>query len=52
MKEGVCFKILKANEQTELKINKTLEFYQNLSNKGAGEYVTVLENNGNITVKQ
>lgn len=52
MKEGVSFKILKANEETILKINKTLEFYSTLSNKGYGEYVAVLENSGNVTVKQ
>lgn len=52
MKEGVSFSLLKADEKTVEKINATYEFYTLLENKGFGEYITVLEDNGEITVKQ
>ncbi len=52
MREGVTFTILKANEKTLEKMQATFEFYKNLSNKGYGEYITVLEDSGNITIKQ
>lgn len=52
MREGVTFTILKANEKTLEKLHATYEFYKNLSNKGYGEYITVLEDSGNITIKQ
>ncbi len=52
MREGVTFTILKANEMTLEKLQKTFDFYKDLSNKGYGEYITVLEDSGNITIKQ
>ena len=52
MKEGVTFNLLKADEKTVEKLNATYEFYLALENKGLGEYITVLEDNGKITVKQ
>lgn len=52
MKEGVIFNVLKADEKTVQKLNATYEFYLALENKGFGEYITVLEDNGKITVKQ
>ena len=52
MKEGVVFTLLKADENTVEKLNATYEFYLALENKGAGKYITVLEDNGNISIKQ
>ena len=52
MKEGVVFNIFKADEKTVEKLRATYEFYLSLENKGVGEYITVLEDGGNITVKQ
>lgn len=52
MKEGVTFNILKADEQILEKLQVTYTFYSSLENKGVGEYITVLEDGGNITVKQ
>ena len=52
MKEGVMFTISKADVESYNKIKGTYEFYLELENKGAGEYITVLEDNGKITVKQ
>ena len=52
MKEGVSFTLLKADEKTLEKIDATYAFYLALDNKGAGEYITVLEDNGNISIKQ
>ena len=52
MKEGVTFNILKADEQILEKLQVTYAFYSSLENKGVGEYITVLEDGGNITVKQ
>ena len=52
MKEGVTFNVLKADEQILEKLKATYEFYSALDNKGYGEYITVLEVGGNITVKQ
>lgn len=51
MREGVTFTLLKANEKTVEKLQATFDFYKNLSNKGYGEYITVLEDSGNITIK-
>ena len=51
MKEGVVINLLKADEMTVEKLNATYEFYLALENKGFGEYITVLEDNGKITVK-
>ncbi len=52
MKEGVTFNLLKADEMTAEKLSATYEFYVSLENKGFGEYITVLEDGGKITVKQ
>ena len=52
MKEGVTFNLLKADEMTLEKLNATYEFYTLLENKGYGEYITVLEDGGKITIKQ
>ena len=52
MKEGVSFTLLKADEKTLEKIDATYAFYLGLDNKGEGEYITVLEDNGAITIKQ
>ena len=52
MKEGVKFTISKSDVESYNKIKETYEFYLELENKGAGEYITVLEDNGKITVKQ
>ncbi len=51
-KEGVTFNLLKADENILEKLQATYEFYLSLENKGFGEYITVLEDGGNITVKQ
>ncbi len=52
MKEGCTFKILKADVETELKLNATYEFYLALENKGVGDYVAVLGDDGNISIRQ
>ncbi len=52
MKEGVKFTIVKADVLTSEKLIATYEFYLALENKGVGEYIVVLEDNGNITIKQ
>ena len=52
MKEGVEFTIFKADQSTLQKLTATYQFYTALENKGVGEYITVLEDNGNITIKQ
>lgn len=52
MKEGCVFKILKADEETELKLNATYDFYLSLENKGVNEYVTVLGDDGKISIRQ
>lgn len=57
MREGVTFKIQKANEETILKLNKAFEFYETLTmpngNKAEGEYfVYKLEQSGQIVVSK
>ena len=52
MKEGVLFTLLKADEQTVLKLTATHDFYVALENKGVGEYITVLKADGNISITQ
>lgn len=52
MKEGVSFTLLKADEQTVLKLTATHDFYVALENKGVGEYITVLKADGNISITQ
>ena len=55
MREGVMFKIQKANEETSEKLSKAFEFYNSLTlpsgNKSEGEYfVYKLESSGEIVV--
>ena len=52
MKEGVTFKVLKANERTVDKLTATFNYYLALENKGVGEYVTVLGDDGNISIRE
>ncbi len=52
MKEGCSFKVLKADEETVLKLNATYDFYLALENKGVNEYVTVLGDDGKISIRQ
>lgn len=49
-KEGSTFTILKADEKTSEKLAYTFSFYDSLSNKGVGDYETVLKDDGNISV--
>ncbi|MBQ3235717.1 MAG: FtsQ-type POTRA domain-containing protein [Clostridia bacterium] len=52
MKEGVTFTILKADDKTVDKLNATYTFYLALENKGEGSYITVLGDDGNISIRQ
>lgn len=52
MREGVIINIDNANVSFEDKLKTAFEFYDALSNKGIGEYFVVLEDGGNITVKE
>lgn len=52
MREGVTFTLMKANESSLDKLKATYEFYKDLSNKGHGDYITVLEDSGKISIKQ
>ncbi len=57
MREGVVFNILKANIETQAKLNKTYEFYDGLilpqGNKNEGEYfVSILEATGEVVINE
>ncbi|MBR5438923.1 MAG: FtsQ-type POTRA domain-containing protein [Clostridia bacterium] len=57
MREGVKFRIQKANEETLEKLDKAFEFYSNLTmpngNKGEGDYfVFKLESSGDVVVSK
>ncbi len=57
MREGVVFNVLKANVQTELKLDKTYEFYNDLTlpqgNKSEGVYfVSILEATGEVVISK
>jgi hypothetical protein len=50
MKEGVEFIIYNVIDETLLKLEKTFEYYENLSNKGSGTYNVVLSDSGEILI--
>lgn len=50
MKEGVEFIIYNVVDETLLKLAKTFEYYEKLSNKGSGTYNVVLSDNGEILI--
>ena len=52
MREGVVIHVDNANVSFVQKVAKAFEFYDALNNKGSGEYFVVLEDGGNITVKE
>ena len=51
MAEGVVFNVEKANEHFDLKLQETIRFYNELPLKTSGEYHTVYEDGGKVTVK-
>ncbi|MBR6737630.1 MAG: FtsQ-type POTRA domain-containing protein [Clostridia bacterium] len=51
MTEGVVFNIEKANEHYAIKLQATLDFYNELSLKTTGVYYTVYQDGGSVTVK-